>query len=177
VKRVVIVLLALAAGCGDSARPVAERSCSPTAGEGERVELAPAGTPSRVRLGPGMELKATRRTLAAGHGQPLVVAGTVRGEDCTPLAGATVNVWQTNGEGRYGPRRGGRDLCCYLQGTVLTAADGRYRLDTVFPGGYDNATPHIHVTAGHPEAEGLITELVFDEPVKAKRFDIVLGPS
>ena len=50
-----------------------------------------------------MELKATKRNLAAARvGEPLVVTGIVRGENCAPLPGATINAWQTNGEGRYG---------------------------------------------------------------------------
>jgi len=45
--------------------------------------------------------------------------------------------------------------------TVRTGADGRYRLDTVLPRGYDGGPAHIHMEAGHPEAAGLLTELLF----------------
>jgi protocatechuate 3,4-dioxygenase beta subunit len=114
--------------------------------------------PARTRHG----AEATKRNIAAARiGDPLVVAGTVRGEDCAPLAGATINVWQTNGDGRYGPVVGGRDRCCYLAGTVLTGEDGRYALDTVMPRGYDGGPAHIHLRAGHPDAEGVVTELLF----------------
>lgn len=143
----------------------------------ERVSVAQAaaGTPSRVRLGPGMELKATKRNVAAARvGTPLVVTGVVRGDDCAPLAGATINAWQTNGKGRYGPVVGGRDRCCYLAGTVRTGKDGRYRLDTVMPRGYEGGPAHIHMEAGHPDAEGIVTELVLEAPVETSEFDIVL---
>jgi protocatechuate 3,4-dioxygenase beta subunit len=176
VKRAAIVLLALAAGCGDSARPVAERTCSPTAGESTNVSPAPAGTPSEVKLGPGMELKPTKRNnAAAGVGERLEITGMVRGADCAPLAGATVNVWQTNGDGRYGPRRGGRDVCCYLAGTMRTGDDGRYTFVSVMPRGYDGGPAHIHLEAGHRHAGGLVTELVFDAPVQSRELDITLS--
>jgi protocatechuate 3,4-dioxygenase beta subunit len=44
-----------------------------------------------------------RRAIVARIGQPLVVSGVVSGTDCAPLPGATVQAWQTNGNGRYGP--------------------------------------------------------------------------
>jgi len=126
------------------------------------VMAAGASAASRARLGPGELLKAMRRNLAAARiGKPLVVTGTVRGEDCSPLAGATIHAWQTNGKGRYGPVVGGRDRCCYLTATVRTGTDGRYRLDTVLPRGYAGGPAHIHMEAGHPEAAGLLTELLF----------------
>jgi protocatechuate 3,4-dioxygenase beta subunit len=165
VRRASIVLVVVAAGCGGSdrePRTAAKPDCKPTPGGGARVSIAGSAAESRVRLGPAMELKATKRNLAAGRvGKPLVVTGTVRGEDCAPLAGATINAWQTNGNGRYGPRRGGRDVCCYLAGTVRTGDDGRYTLDTVMPRGYDGGPAHIHMEAGHPGAVGLVTELLF----------------
>jgi protocatechuate 3,4-dioxygenase beta subunit len=178
VRRAAILLVAVAAGCGGSEQRAAKRSCAPTAGAVEAVDRAAAGTASRVRLGPGMELKATKRNVAAAHrGEPLAVTGVVRGEDCAPLAGATVHAWQTNGKGRYGPIVGGRDRCCYLQGTMRTRGDGRYVLDTVMPRGYDGGPAHIHMHAGHPDTNGVVAELVFDAPVRTAEFDIVLRDS
>lgn len=181
-----MVLGVLVAGCGGSSsddrlqqdRAVAKRPCAPTTGAVESVVPSGTGTESRVRLGPGMELKATKRNLAAARvGKPLVVTGIVRADDCAPLGGATIHAWQTNGKGRYGPVVGGRDRCCYLTGTLRTGDDGRYTLDTVMPRGYGNGPPHIHMEAGHPDAEGVVTELVFDAPTKTAGFDIVLRRS
>jgi protocatechuate 3,4-dioxygenase beta subunit len=175
------VVLVVLAGCGGASsspepdRTAAKRTCAPTDGHAESVSPAPAGTPSRVRLGPGMELKATTRTLAGARaGTPLEVTGVVRGADCEPLDGATINVWQTNGKGRYGPLVGGHDRCCYLTGTMRTRADGRYSFVSVMPRGYAGGPPHIHVEAGHPGAQGIVTEIVFDAPVAAYEFEVVL---
>jgi protocatechuate 3,4-dioxygenase beta subunit len=188
VRRAALLLVAFAAGCGgspddrpdrpDRERAAAKPACEPTTGAVESVVPSGEGTASRVRLGPGMELEATKRTLAAARvGRPLVVTGLVRGDDCAPLAGATIHVWQTNGKGRYGPLVGGHDRCCYLTGTVRTGDDGRYTLDTVMPRGYAGGPAHIHMEVGHPDAEGIVTELVFDAPVKTADFDIVLRRS
>jgi protocatechuate 3,4-dioxygenase beta subunit len=190
-RRAAFLLVALAAGCGGSSddppdrpdrpepdRAAAKRACEPTAGEGETVMPSGEATASRVRLGPGMELKATKRNLAAARvGRPLVVTGLVRGDDCAPLAGATIHAWQTNGRGRYGPVIGGQDRCCYLTGTVRTGDNGRYTLDTVMPRGYQGGPAHIHMEVGHPDAEGIVTELVFDAPAQRSEFDIVLRRS
>ena len=83
---------------------------------------------------------------------------------------------QTNGNGRYGPRIDGRDVCCYLQATVRTDEQGRYTLDTVYPRGYDGGPSHIHFAFGHPDAEGVVTELVFDAPTDEAEYDITLRP-
>jgi protocatechuate 3,4-dioxygenase beta subunit len=185
---IVIVLLSLAA-CGGSSprvRTAPQRECAPSAGQPEELASAPSGTPSRVRLGPGMTLEPSPATIAAGRGgRRLTVSGVVSGQDCAPLAGATLNAWQTNAAGRYGPGRDGSDRCCYLQGTVRTDATGRYALDTVMPRGYNGGPAHIHVAVDHPEAAGILTELVLeagDVPVRRGAdgrlravFDIVLA--
>ena len=159
------ILLVLVAGCGGSSgQPVAKKAtCAPTPGVYEGVVPAPDDTPAEVRLGPGMELKDTRRNLAGARvGKALVVSGRVRGEDCAGLAGATIYVHQTNGAGRYGPLVDGHDKCCYLQATVRTGEDGHFRLAAVVPKAYSGGgPPHIHLTAGHAETEGLLTEIQF----------------
>ncbi|HYN19128.1 MAG TPA: hypothetical protein VEY96_13725 [Actinomycetes bacterium] len=163
-----------------------------------------ADAPSSARLGPGGEVERTPETVAAGRGgERLVVSGTVYGEDCrTPLAGASIEVWQTNAEGEYGPgQETGGERCCYLAAALRTDGRGRYRFETVRPGHYkDTEEPppaHIHFEVRHPDAAGVLTELLFEgdpwlrpdppgavvrltpvpgsnPPALAARFDIVL---
>jgi hypothetical protein len=143
--------------------------CAPTRGEpAQGGGGVAAGAPSRARLGPGVELPRTAATLAAGRGgQRLIVSGTVLAADCaTPLAGASLEVWQTNAEGEYGPGQGTADeRCCYLAAALRTDAQGRFRFETVKPGHYkgeERPPPaHIHLEVLHPDATGLLTELVF----------------
>jgi protocatechuate 3,4-dioxygenase beta subunit len=179
--------------------------CVPTRGEASQgTGAVAAGTPSTARLGPGGELERTPETVAAGRGgQRLVVSGTVYRDDCrTPLVGASIEVWQTNAEGKYGPAQGTADeRCCYLAAALRTDGRGRYRFETVKPGHYKGeARPppaHIHFEVRHPDATGLLTELLFegdpalgpnppgevvrptpvpgsDPPTLSARFDIVL---
>jgi hypothetical protein len=186
----------------------AAAGCAPTLGEaaqgGAPREVA-ADAPSKARLGPGGEVRRTAETVAKGRGgQRLVVSGTVYRADCkTPLAGASIAVWQTNAEGEYGPGQGtGDEQCCYLGAALRTDARGRYELETVKPGHYkgepDPPPAHIHFEVRHPDADGLLTELLFegdpqlppdppgavtrpepvpgsDPPLLRARFDIVLG--
>jgi protocatechuate 3,4-dioxygenase beta subunit len=176
----VVVVALIAAGCTSEDRPAADRpaagaAAAPTrpacmatpGGAPQGGDPAAPGTPSRVRLGPGGQLTASPANLAASRrGQRLLVSGVVYQEDCAaPLAGATINVWQTNKDGVYGPAApsGGEVRCCYLQGTVRTDAAGRYALDTVMPGRYPDARApaHIHFEVSHPKAKGVLTELLF----------------
>jgi protocatechuate 3,4-dioxygenase beta subunit len=181
-------------------------ACEPTRGEAAQgTGEVPADAPSVARLGPGMELARTAETVAKGRsGQRLVVSGTVYRADCaTPLAGASIEVWQTNAGGEYGPGQGGGDMrCCYLAAALRSDERGRYELHTVMPGHYkgepDPPPAHIHFEVRHPDADGLLTELLFegdpqlspyppgavtrpepvpgsDPPLLRARFDIVLG--
>jgi hypothetical protein len=180
--------------------------CAPTRGEAAQgTREVPADAPSTARLGPGGELARTAATVAKGRGgQRLVVSGTVYRADCaTPLAGASIEVWQTNAEGEYGPGQASGDVrCCYLAAALRTDERGRYRLHTVQPGHYKGEPQpppaHIHFEVRHPDARGLLTELLFegdprlppdppgavtrpepvpgsDPPLLRARFDIVLG--
>jgi protocatechuate 3,4-dioxygenase beta subunit len=180
--------------------------CVPTRGEAPQgTGAVAAGAPSSARLGPGGEVERTPETVAAGRGgQRLVVSGTVYRDDCrTPLAGASIEVWQTNAEGEYGPGQGtGDERCCYLAAALRTDERGRYQFETVKPGHYKGEPQpppaHIHFEVRHPDAEGLLTELLFegdpqlppdppgavtrpepvpgsDPPLLRARFDIVLG--
>ena len=183
-------------------------TCEPTRGEaaqGSDRSVA-ADAPSTARLGPGGEVERTTETVAAGRGgERLVVEGTVYRADCrTPLAGATIAVWQTNAKGEYGPGQGTTsERCCYLGAALRTDERGRYRIETVKPGHYKGeAQPppaHIHFEVQHPDATGVLTELLFegdphlgpyppgvvvrptrvpgsDPPDLRARFDIVLAP-
>jgi protocatechuate 3,4-dioxygenase beta subunit len=105
-----------------------------------------------------------------------VLDAVVLDHACAPVTGATVNVWQTDGEGRYGPER---EKCCYYQATVLTDHNGRLRVDTVRPAQYPQAgapPAHIHVEIEHTSG-GLMTEVVFGTnptpPARVRASDVI----
>jgi Dioxygenase len=155
--------------------PVTTASPSPSAGTAEPAagraahgqpssDMGPVGSeaPWRVRLGPGESLARTPANLEASRrGRPLVISGRVLAADgATPVAGATVHVWQTNGDGDYGPSRGGDLRCCYLQGTMTTDAGGRYQFQTVKPGHYGGPA-HIHFQVRDRHGHEVTTKLLF----------------
>ena len=127
-------LLAATGGCGT--RSVADLQAS--AGTPWRGEGAPVGSVTLV----GQD----------EPGEPLDVTGTVFGSDgVTPLAGARLDLYQTDVEGLYSrpksdPRR------ARIRGSVRTDSKGRYSFRTIQPGSYGTGPAHVHV---HLAAPGL----------------------
>ena len=66
-----------------------------------------------------------------------------------PVAGAIIEIWQTDNNGIYlhpnGRRTSRRDTNFQFYGESVTAADGTYRFRTVLPGYYGSRPRHIHV--------------------------------
>lgn len=78
-------------------------------------------------------------------GQPMIIAGKVLAADGkTPVAGATVFVFQTDAAGYYSP--GGMDESnARICGLALTDTEGRYRFETIRPAHYATGGPPAHV--------------------------------
>ena len=93
-------------------------------------------------------------------GQPIELAGLVLTRACKPVAGALLDFWQADDQGRY-DNSGFR-----LRGHQFTDADGRFRLRTVVPGAYVGRTRHIHVKVQPRGGRVLTTQLYF--PGEAK---------
>jgi hydroxyquinol 1,2-dioxygenase len=67
-------------------------------------------------------------------GIPCFITGTVRGLDGKPIAGAVLDLWQTDGEGLYEEQR--RTKQPWMRGIYKTQADGSYSVRTVAPISY-----------------------------------------
>jgi hydroxyquinol 1,2-dioxygenase len=67
-------------------------------------------------------------------GVPCFVTGTVRDLDGKPVAGASLDVWQTDGEGLYEAQRDVEGP--WLRGVFHTQADGAFVIRTVVPISY-----------------------------------------
>ena len=101
-------------------------------------------------------------------GERLVITGTVyRADGRTPAPNVVVLAYHTNAKGIY-PQRNDGDRRGALQGRLQTDAKGRYRIDTIRPGGYPGRRDpaHIHlVVQPHGKPEYYIDEIVFaDDP-------------
>lgn len=68
-------------------------------------------------------------------GEPVLVHGRVRSIDGTPLAGATVDVWQASPAGLYDVQDAAQPAG-NLRGVFRTDANGAYRFRTVMPAAY-----------------------------------------
>jgi protocatechuate 3,4-dioxygenase beta subunit len=66
-------------------------------------------------------------------GTPCLVSGRVTGPDGEPLAGASVDVWQTNEDGFYDVQQPGIQPPGNLRGLFTTDAQGRFRFRSVVP--------------------------------------------
>lgn len=128
--------LAATPSCGDG-------DADPTEAQTEGPYFTP-GSPQR------------RSLLQRGvRGSRLIVTGRVLTTDCRPAARALLDVWQADGRGVY-DNRGYR-----LRGHQFTDAQGRYRLETVFPGLYPGRTRHIHVKVQARGGPILTTQIYF----------------
>jgi protocatechuate 3,4-dioxygenase beta subunit len=121
------------------------------------------GTPTPPQTaGPFFKPRSPRRAslLEAGvGGTRIVVAGSVLSTDCRPIPGALLDFWQADERGEY-DNAGFR-----LRGHQFADEQGRYRLETIFPGLYPGRTRHIHVRVQAPNQPALTTQLYFpNEP-------------
>jgi protocatechuate 3,4-dioxygenase beta subunit len=116
------------------------------------------------QLGPFYKKAAPNATVlraADDPGLPLSVSGAVyntRGEE---LAGARIEIWQTNHLGHY-------DLSGYRYRATLTAgAKGLYGFQSVIPGHYPaRVCQHIHFLVSAPGHKPLVTQMYFaSDPV------------
>ena len=110
-------------------------------------------------------------------GDVIHVAGRVMHVDGTSIAGAQVELWQANADGRYHHPRDGSDrkLDEGFQGfgQTITTADGSYRFKTVRPGLYTGRTRHLHFAVIAPDGREFVTQMYFaDEPYN--EFDGIL---
>ena len=146
------------AGCGGDGSsdgpdggplPDGAAGCATTASNIEGPFYTP-GAPGRMVLAddsvPGQRLRISGRVLSAADG-------------CTPLAGASLDVWQADSEGAYD----GEGF--QLRGVLETADDGSYEITTIVPGHYLNGSSfrpaHVHVKASAPGRSLLTTQLYF----------------
>lgn len=72
----------------------------------------------------------------APGGEPTLVTGRVLAADGSPLAGATIDVWQADSDGYYDVQRPGSVPAGNLRGQFTCSWEGRFRFRTVLPVAY-----------------------------------------
>jgi protocatechuate 3,4-dioxygenase beta subunit len=124
---------------------------------------APRNLTAVVRIAPANE-----------PGERLVVSGRLlRKDGRTPASGIVLYAYHTNAKGIY-PRRGDEtgngQRHGYLRGWLKTDAQGRYRIESIRPGGYPGRRDpaHIHLVVREGDApEYWIDELIFEDDPRA----------
>jgi protocatechuate 3,4-dioxygenase beta subunit len=118
-----------------------------------------AGAPYRAKITPPLE-----------PGTVLLIRGRVWGLDTRrPLAGATIDIWQANAQGRYDnddPDRPPAPNVFVNRARLVTDENGGYEFETIHPGPYRIGPnswrpPHIHYLVRHTGHRELITQLYF----------------
>lgn len=149
----------------------------------------PGGATESTVLGPfyvpgAAQLPMWSDIAKALKGVPAYVSGIISDVNGKPIAGAAIDVWQTDGDGvydvqrydvqRYDVQRGGPS---YARGKFVTGADGRYGFRTVKPvsypipadgpvgrmlrsmGRHPYRPAHVHAIVSAPECETVTTHL------------------
>ncbi|MGW4353903.1 dioxygenase family protein [Nocardia sp. NPDC004582] len=126
----------------------------------ETINGDAAGATENTVLGPFHATASPARELGdtidlLGAGTPCVVSGRVLDVDGTPLAGASVDVWQCDKDGFYDVQQPDRQPAGNGRGLFRTDDQGRYRFRTVLPSHYpipdDGPVGKLlHVTGRHP---------------------------
>lgn len=141
----------------------------------------PSGATESTVLGPfhlpGAPPKEMGDTISLdGKGKPTLVSGRVLDRDGAPIAGATLDVWQTSADGFYDMQDPDQPEM-NLRGLFTTGADGRFFFRTVKPASYPIPTDgpvgklllamgrhpmrpaHIHFIVGAPGFEPVTTHM------------------
>jgi catechol 1,2-dioxygenase len=101
----------------------------------------PSGATESTVLGPFHVADAPHRALGDtialdGKGQPLHISGRVLDERGQPIAGATLDTWESNPDGFYDVQQRGIQPEHNLRGVFTTGPDGHFRFRTVMPTSY-----------------------------------------
>ena len=123
-------------------------------------------------------------------GELCYVSGSVRNVEGRPITGATLDIWQADGDGHYDAQHGGEEA--WMRGVFKSDANGNFVVQTVLPVPYSipmdgsvgeimartNISPmrpsHIHFLIDAPGYHRLITHL-FKKSCPYIATDVVYG--
>ncbi|HEY0602544.1 MAG TPA: intradiol ring-cleavage dioxygenase [Herpetosiphonaceae bacterium] len=89
---------------------------------------------------------------------------------CTPIEGATVEIWHCDAEGVYSAFEGeGTANENFLRGHQVTDASGQVQFTTIYPGWYRGRAVHIHFKVRTTGADGndyeFTSQMYFDDAI------------
>lgn len=116
-------------------------------------------------------------------GDIVIVEGYVQNQQCQPLKGALVEIWQACASGRYNheddPNTAPLDPHFQYWGKAVTDEKGFYRFRTIVPGAYPadvgwTRPPHIHFKVTQKGYYELITQMYFKHESALNAVDEIL---
>ncbi len=122
------------------------------------------------------DIRSDTRTGAVSEGTPLelILSVSTVGAGCTPLAGATVEIWHCDARGVYSGVQdfnfGDTSGQNFLRGNQVTDANGTVRFTTVYPGYYRGRTVHIHFKVLTPDSLEFTSQLFFEDALSDEVF-------
>jgi protocatechuate 3,4-dioxygenase beta subunit len=165
---------AIAGACGAAAAPAGPTTGSSTGGTtGGTTTGACAVIPSETegpypdRTGMIDNPAFYRQDITEGKpGTPLTLALTVvnAAAGCTPIAGATVEVWHCDHAGGYSEYT---TAGTSMRGLQKTDANGRATFTTIYPGWYQGRATHVHLEVFVNGTSVKTTQMAFPEDVTA----------
>ena len=168
----------LGAGAGAAAGLIAHKLNADIPPEPSCSEPTAAQTmgpyyPTHDREDEDPDLTQIRGRAGRAKGEVIYIRGRVLDEDCRPVEGALVEVWQANAEGRYDHERDAgnpRPLDPNFQSwaEMLTDKDGSFRFKSIKPGAYpaDDSgwirPPHLHFKVGRRGYHEIVSQMYFE---------------
>lgn len=130
------------------------------------------------------DLTKIRGSVVTADGKVVILKGVVRTDDCLPVAGALVEIWQACATGKYNhpgdPNPARLDPNFQYWGRAVTNEKGEYSFKTIRPGQYqatrDWIRPaHIHLKVHRRGYEELTTQVYFKDDRLNSSDRILLG--
>jgi len=127
--------------------------------------------PARDQPDKDVDLTLVEENSDRAEGEIIHVKGQVLDDNCDPVAGALVEIWQANKWGRYhhesDPNPAPLDPNFQGWGQAATDEEGKYSFKTIFPGAYPvspewTRTPHIHFKVSKRGYHELVTQMYFE---------------
>lgn len=133
-------------------------------------------TPSPMGAGaayPGREriVKSNKPAMPAGkavfaRGEIMYLQGRVLDENCIPVEGASIELWQANTDGKNVWEKVGKLVspspAFAGTGQAISNNLGEYQFMTVFPGVRGQRAPQINLRITHPDFDTLLTKIFFE---------------
>lgn len=122
--------------------------------------------PGRDKIYPSNKVAIPPGKAVFASGEILYLMGRVYDQDCVPIEGASIELWQADARGEYRRISEGEWVSPQAAfagtGRAVTNNIGEYQFITVFPGARGKEAPHINLRITHPDFPALVTKVYFN---------------